>query len=427
MAEQQSVGTIEPDENGNSSGARKPIFKTALSDSRSRMMVVLMLVMAVAALVIAWAFYSIFMQNPKATSAVGDAPSGVESTAGGDEDEEITKLLVEQDNRRADTAQQTGRSMVATLTQLSQPSSANIPPPRTSKPEQQTAPPADAPKKTQRRSERTQQSTQRTQRAEQPREIDQNIGSRIEAIMAASGLNAPSTQVFEKKQASAQGGGLEGQLTKTSANDRERIENAPDGERIDSPANGGRVIIPATALRYAVMENAANSDIKGPVVARIVQGKYRGGRLLGSFDRTETYLRIEFDSLTAPEIGTVKVKAIAVNPDNSSIGLATAVNHHFLERYGGLIIGGFIGGYGKAVAQSGSTTTTSPFGSSTTQRGNYSSSDELAIAAGEAGQVVGDRLAKTTQRPITVKVARGTPIGVRFLDDVRLDTRNNRR
>lgn len=391
------------------------VFKTSLADSGSRMLVVVACIFAVVALVVAWAVLRI-AEPATPGSQITKAPNRVESTTAGGEDARMTELLIEQDRRLAAQAVQTGGSMAATLTALSQTDYEPIPVPRVPEPAEVQEPvPVLAPIEPANTTEpapeqaRQQQQQNTTRRRQTRNEVNQAVVSEMQAIMSAMALTGGGTQVFKVA------------ATRTDA-------QAPPGRHNDSgeapeaaqaaPAASEPPLIRASTVLYAVMEMTADSDVPGPIMARVVAGPFKGARLLGSFERSDDNLRITLNSMSRPEYGTVDIDAIAVNPNNASVGLATYVNNHYLQRFGGLILGGFVEGFGAAVAQSGQTSVVSPFGSVTTTNDGYSTEEQLLIAAGAGAAAAGSEIKELANTEITVRVAAGTPIGVLFLSDV---------
>jgi type IV secretory pathway VirB10-like protein len=168
-------------------------------------------------------------------------------------------------------------------------------------------------------------------------------------------------------------------------------------------------------LFYAVMDTALDSDTPGPVMATIVQGKLKRAKLLGGFARKDDRLVVKFQSLITESGKVIKLTAYAVDPDTSQAAIETSVNHHYLARWGGLIAGTFLSGFGQAVAQSGAVTTTTvgPGGASqVTSNPMLATSDQLIIAAGKTGEQAGEIAKKNFNQPPTVRVASGAGIGI---------------
>lgn len=179
-----------------------------------------------------------------------------------------------------------------------------------------------------------------------------------------------------------------------------------------------KVIIPAGQIEYAQMMLEANSDIPGPVMAMIVSGPFSGGRLMGSFQKQEEYLVIQFNSLVTKKGTSVPIQAFAVNPDTSLTGLATDVDHRYFTRIILPAAAKFVEGMGSAIAQT-TTTTSQSSSSTTTSSEDLDTTQELGKALEEATGKVGEVLDdEGSKEEILVRVRAGTPIGVLFMTPV---------
>ena len=80
-------------------------------------------------------------------------------------------------------------------------------------------------------------------------------------------------------------------------------------------ATPGKVIIKAGTIQFAVLDTALNSDQPGtPVLAKIVSGKYRGSRLMGSFVREKDKLVVRFSRMNIPNRATtLAINAFAIS------------------------------------------------------------------------------------------------------------------
>lgn len=186
-------------------------------------------------------------------------------------------------------------------------------------------------------------------------------------------------------------------------------------------ATGLRLPLPGTIL-YAEMVSEANSDAPGPVLARIVQGDLAGATLIGSFQTQRENIVISFNTLTVErtrngdEVNkSVAVSAVAVDSKTVGTAMATDVDRHLLTNIGFTAAAAFAQGFGQAIAQSGSTTTTGVYGT-TTVNPSLDTRKQLFVAGGAAAGAAGQALNQAFgNRPTTVKVASGTPMGVLFL------------
>lgn len=185
-----------------------------------------------------------------------------------------------------------------------------------------------------------------------------------------------------------------------------------------SSAKKGPAFVRAGSILPAVMMTAINSDEPGPVLAQVVSGPLKGARLIGQMVSSDQSVAVQFSSLSMPGASqTFNISSFAVDPDTSRTGLATDVNNHYFLRYGLGLAAAFISGYGEAVQNSGSTTTTNAFGGTTTVLGDMTHKQIAESAFGKVGQKLGSELDKETNRAPTVTVASGTSIGVLFMAD----------
>ena len=183
-----------------------------------------------------------------------------------------------------------------------------------------------------------------------------------------------------------------------------------------------KVLVRAGTIMHAVLKTGVNSDEPGPVLAEIISGPYRGasviGMVTGSNQNAENVV-LQFNSLSPTNSETsLQMQGYAVNPDSSNLGLATDVDHHYLERFGLVFAAAFLQGYGQAVQQSGATAVVNPLGGTTVVNPTTTATQQSKIALGTLGQSMAQAFSKNTQRPTTIRVAAGTPIGILVMQDV---------
>ena len=193
--------------------------------------------------------------------------------------------------------------------------------------------------------------------------------------------------------------------------------------------NSGSIIdkdkpFPGTVL-YAEMVSEANSDSPGPVLARIQQGPLTGATLIGQF-KTGTggdTLVIDFKRMSivrnegSRQINkVVDIEAYAVDADKLGTGLATDVDRHLFQKIALTAATTFIQGFGNAVGQSGTTVSSSPTTGTQIAYPTLDTKQQLIVAGGQtAGQVGNIVMREFGNKPTTIKVRAGTPIGILFL------------
>lgn len=178
--------------------------------------------------------------------------------------------------------------------------------------------------------------------------------------------------------------------------------------------------IKAGTVLFAVLDTAVNSDEKGPVLATVVSGKFQGSKVVGAFthqDQQESVI-IQFSSMSIPKRSkSIAVQAVAIDPDTARTALASDVNHHYFLRYGSLFASAFVSGYGKAITNQGTTTTSPLTGTTTTTTPPLDNQEKLLAAIGEVGTAWAQQVKPIFNTPYTVTVDQGTGLGLLFLSD----------
>ena len=182
-------------------------------------------------------------------------------------------------------------------------------------------------------------------------------------------------------------------------------------------------IIKAGTILYGVLDTSIDTDVASPVLATIVHGPLRGGKLIGQFTfgpRDES-LRLQFTTLSLPkEPRSYGVSIVAVDADSAKTALEGNLDKHLFIRYGSLFASSFIEGYAQAVSQQGTTTTSPLTGATTETKEDLSGSEEFFTALGLVGQRWGQAIAPLVERPYTIKIKEGTGVGLLFLSDTDL-------
>lgn len=242
------------------------------------------------------------------------------------------------------------------------------------------------------------------QQQQEKQTIQQDMSSQAAGLFSAWAPQASQTYVAgDAESGKGQGGSAAG------VDD----DDSQAGGRANRKANAK-----AGVIDFGVLETAVNSDQPGPVMAKLVEGQFKGAKLLGTLSREKKRVVLRFNTMNLPSLGhSIKINAVAIDPNTARTALASHVNSHYLLRYGTLFASAFLTGYGQAVQQSGSTTVLNGL---STQVSNpaLSPKEEFVAALGQVGQQWGDQLQGIFNTPPTVTVASGTGVGVLFLDDI---------
>lgn len=178
------------------------------------------------------------------------------------------------------------------------------------------------------------------------------------------------------------------------------------------------ILLPAAEIEYAQMITEANTDAPGPVLAQVMSGPLQGSRLLGTFQQTEKFLVINFNTIVIDE-QSQPISAVAVDPNTSLTGVVTEIDNRYFQRVILPAAAAFVEGFSEAVAQAGSTNVTVEGDVVTQETEDLDVEEELFAGLEDAGQEVGDLLDDigADVRPM-IRVAAGTPLGILFLEPV---------
>lgn len=172
-------------------------------------------------------------------------------------------------------------------------------------------------------------------------------------------------------------------------------------------------------MMMATMDLALNSDVGGPASLTINNGKLRGAKLIGSFERKEEWLRLELSKMVLPD-ETISVNAIGLDLDTTLNAVSGNVNRHLMYRYGWWGFGTVLSAVGKASAANANSNAYISDGV-VTQSTAKDSAREIKMALGSMGEDIGEVMRERIERPITVTLKVGDEVGVFFLDDACLD------
>lgn len=200
----------------------------------------------------------------------------------------------------------------------------------------------------------------------------------------------------------------------------------PEGgppSKLTGPA--GPVLIKAGTILFAVLDTAVNSDYPdSPVMATIVEGPFKGARLLGKLNTQKSVagqldrVSLNFTLMNQDSWATSRsITAYAIDPDTARTVMASSVNYHYMLRFGAIFATSFLQGYATAITTSASTSTTGIFGTSTTHP-SLSPSQKFAVALGQVGQTLGAVTQNYVNIPPTVRVDSGVGLGILYMADV---------
>jgi intracellular multiplication protein IcmE len=181
-----------------------------------------------------------------------------------------------------------------------------------------------------------------------------------------------------------------------------------------------KIIVPAGSIAYAQLMTELNSDIMGPALVQILSGPFAGGRAIGKVEVKSDfgdYMVLTFNTVVFDTV-SYKINGIAMDEKTTLTGQATDVEHHYLARIILPAAAKFIEGYGSALSQTGTTVSQTPGGGQEASTPVPNPKQSIFKGVEESSKVVSDMILKNAGQPVTVKIAKGTTMGIFFMDQV---------
>jgi len=183
-------------------------------------------------------------------------------------------------------------------------------------------------------------------------------------------------------------------------------------------AVSGKVIVPAGTIAYAQLLTELNSDVPGPALATVLSGPFEGGRALGQMSAKDDYIVITFTRIIKDAV-SYSINGIALDEATTLPAQQTSIDHHYFTRIILPAAAKFVSGYGQDLSQTGTASQTTSGGGVVQDTPKPSAKESaykgLSAATDEASQVIQE---DAKNKP-TIRVARGTTMGILFLDPVK--------
>jgi YD repeat-containing protein len=215
---------------------------------------------------------------------------------------------------------------------------------------------------------------------------------------------SPSQQYIEGKAPKNLPGTVVGGGTVVGTGTGDNIQSAP--------------VVKAGTVMFGVLTTAINSDEPGPILGKIIVGKFKGGTVIGTMTNEGQKVLLTFNTLNMPNVPTsISINAVAIDPCTARTAFASCTNNHYLMRYGSLFASAFLQGYGQAFLTSGQTVVSTGLATATTTP-DLSPAAKVWAALGNVGTRYSAVLGNVFNTPPTVRVYSGTAMGLLFLSDV---------
>ncbi|STX28151.1 IcmE/DotG protein [Legionella beliardensis] len=193
----------------------------------------------------------------------------------------------------------------------------------------------------------------------------------------------------------------------------------------NSNAPPQKALIKTGDILFAVIDTSINSDEPGPILATVVSGRFKGAKLIGSFNlpNNADKMVISFNTMSVPGANkSTSINAYAIDMNTARTALSSRTDHHYLLRYGSLFASSFLEGFGNAFQSANTQVTIGGTGGGdnvTIQNGiGRSALENAVIGLATVGKNWGQVAQQQFSTPTTVYVYSGTGIGVLFTQDL---------
>lgn len=356
-----------------------------------------------------------FAQRPTPPASTVTRPPALDSKPGDANNSDYLRgLAIDKAHRDAEAAQAAGQSTTPDMRAAA--STPSVQPPPAVKPQDSpktsTAPATTAAANT------TQQGGQRNDKEDKAATEAQKLyRDAMVTLMASWGSKASASHVEITPEEMAKHAEQKQQAAQARA-DAERATAAnAGGPGAAAPGRPKHVVMPAMRWVTGRTVIATNSDSGGPVVAEITSGPLAGDRVKGTAQKHEDRLTVTINGLTLQDGRTITVDAMLMAPDSKETAVASSVDHHYVPRIVLPTLAAGIQGLGQALALSGSSVSSGPYGAS--QNYNTFNGGQLAgIAAGTAAGQLNQVLQQQTPKQSTVNLDAEVDVGIMFLAPV---------
>lgn len=232
---------------------------------------------------------------------------------------------------------------------------------------------------------------------EQPkREVNAAVNDQIQGYLNLWGPRANQYQEFEYARSAREQMQQQGAAVPTPTNRETNNTAQAPASTIKFVRSGS--VVPARLL------TPVNSDNPGPVLAEITSGPLSGARMIGTMVVQREGVLLQFSQIMKPGWpANYPISAVGLSDDGYT-GMATDVNHHYLQRYTALFAGTFMQGYGKGLGQQGRKTVITEGGAVVSDTSELNARQVRNQGYGEVAQALGQEIESKSDRDTTIEI-----------------------
>ncbi|OHX14802.1 hypothetical protein BI347_15780 [Chromobacterium sphagni] len=186
-----------------------------------------------------------------------------------------------------------------------------------------------------------------------------------------------------------------------------------DGAR---PQKGARVAFMGERVAAVTLNETSSYQTGTTVMVRIVEdGAKRDAQLFGTYTEGYDALVVKLNKMRLADGRVVPVDAVLVDKETNSQAVASAVKGHYLDRFGMIAAGAFLGNYATALTSGGETTVVNGGAVTTVPKIDQPAKYAVGKTVEAVAQVATAGAARFNKSEVIL--GRSELIGVLFLDD----------
>lgn len=244
-----------------------------------------------------------------------------------------------------------------------------------------------------------------------PAKPDVKMVGEMRSLLRRLTPQAAHSEVFADAQASASRARAAATGAASAEGSSSEVAHSTASTGSSRASRIAKLLRPGSVL-YAVEDVRLNSDAPGPAMAEVADGPLKGAKLIGKFQRHKDHLVVQFSTLSLKNGKRFSIESYAVDPHTSATSVQSWANDHTFSRWAALMGASFLQGIGQAVSMSGSVSYGTQGGTVTSTRPKLDLGQEALVAAGKVGQTGATIASQYFNRPPTVVLKAGQPIGV---------------
>ena len=182
------------------------------------------------------------------------------------------------------------------------------------------------------------------------------------------------------------------------------------------PSRGAKVAFIGERVAAVTLNETSSYQTGTTVMVRIVEdGAKRDAQLFGTYTEGYDALVVKLNKMRLPDGRVVPVDAVLVDKETNSQAVASAVKGHYIDRFGMIAAGAFLGNYATALTSGGETAVVNGAAVTTVPKIDQPAKYAVGKTVEAVAQVAAAGAARFNKSEVIL--SRSELVGVLFLDD----------